>query len=1030
MLNFLMPLLGNSGLGQDQISGVMNSLQDFYQNEQASNAQRLNVNPLRDLTPFKVNPSRGYLSFQGGGQVGDPPDTIIMKALAEGTLDDKSLRNVHDFMTKMVKFESSGDFPVDEFKAEMAKLGKKELVFLAPLLRNGESYSQILDRTSNIINSTDPILPDFIYNRLQQAPMKPLASFRMGGRTYESKSIPKHSVLIIGNDDKTMDELSKLTEYSGGDKKSSYAYVPMQFKGGGEIKVYGVEKAFLGKLLEGIGKGFKKVGQGAWEGIKGVADYALGVFGAPDVIDNTFIDRSKFLSGANNVMGSIMRTGMNIALPGVGTAIGALGNQLNQSVGGGSSTAASGLPSLYSGLVPQGSNYTNMGSMYNMINPMGMQAGLYGTNQPVTYNNPMYQSGMLPYSAYFGVPGLQSYGAAYRPPDPMLSETTKTPIFADGGMVGNGALQPIQAERVGKQPEMILHPNGMITATTATKRHAQMDDSEVTDILPEGSFIFSADKSMGIRKKDAADVLIGIKSYPYQEGQKAKAPEAITMDNLWKGKNKNLTPAELAEIIKKKYNILNYEELAGYPNDIFVDQTNKENLQSRMPYLANLVRMNEERRVQKTGETSQVLPSFKHGGSVLHINDVRHAPFGDFLSGVGSFLGNNAGTIATLAPALAGLLGRGNNTSQGALGIDPMVQAGILGTIPISQLGINQNIAAQQDALGQGIYDYSSLSNQLIADAAQSAQAQSMANLGNVGLGLTNQLMRDTNLEELNLGASRARLNNFTPRAATQAAVDAASTPAYDANAIMSQLGARSGPVIAQLMSDQQRAANQAAAQRNAQLDAFDMQRIQQLNQLDMTELPFNLQQREKEQMMREDQRNNVFGTLQGGVQRQADLQSGFLGQKGQIQSQILPTLTQLNLQRAQLAGQPNILGAQNALNAFSMLGSMQSQNATAGLTPSNLGGTGLSTQQLADIASRLQQGSAQALPGTPLPTSVSSTTSGGIPPLPTNMIPGLVTPTTGASTGVLPTGTVYSGTYPDSSCPSGYRYINTGECV
>jgi hypothetical protein len=81
---------------------------------------------------------------------------------------------------------------------------------------------------------------------------------------------------------------------------------------------------------------------------------------------------------------------------------------------------------------------------------------------------------------------------------------------------------------------------------------------------------------------------------------------------------------------------------------------------------------------------------------------------------------------------------------------------------------------------------------------------------------------------------------------------------------------------------------------------------------------------------MRNNQRSGVFGTLGQGVQRGADLQSGLLGTLGNIQSSILPITTQMAMQNAQLAGQKGMLGAQNALNAFTTLGGMQSQNLMA----------------------------------------------------------------------------------------------------
>lgn len=269
--------------------------------------------------------------------------------------------------------------------------------------------------------------------------------------------------------------------------------------------------------------------------------------------------------------------------------------------------------------------------------------------------------------------------------------------------------------------------------------------------------------------------------------------------------------------------------------------------------------------------------------------------------------------------------------------------------------------------------------------------------------------------ERLNLGAARSRINNYRPMSASRAAVDAMATPQVDMQALAA-MGPRAAPLIAQMESDRMRAANQAAMQRNQILDQAEQNRIAQLNQLDQQEALFNINQGSREQDLMRARNAQAIGSLQQGiqqaggieankfgiqgqgVQRAADIQSGLLGQMGQIQSQILPITTQFAMQNAQLAGQPLMLGAQNAFNAFTTLGGMQSQNALAQQLPPELGGalpppTG-PYDSLGNffrfLGSEMRGGQGMqplpSLPSLPLPSSVQST---GINPNRWTTLPG-----------------------------------------
>ena len=850
-----------------------------------------------------------------------------------------------------------------------------------------------------------------------QRQFQPNGFFQLGGQVTPDEIM---DVLIVDDNDFTRSQLNSIQKFQkGGSVNSDLVYIPIQFSNGGPVEMYGIPKAGFGSFLKSIGRGIGKVAKGVWNGVKGVGDFALSSLGMPSIIDNTFVDKSKFLTGLTGTIGSLAPMAASF-IPGLGTlasaGLGAL-QGMNLGAGNDNKGAPQQAPQMQAplgqqsfGQGPQGYG----GSMYNLINPfgpppsagmfqgqfsggqgpfgglfggnpfggMGQQGGmgnlmgmLGGFGSPMTgmqnFGGIGNAMGQIPFGSSFGTPMTGQQGGM----QPIAGDNGQNqqlqmlmnllqgggPLkhgiyghgkyggsvnrYADGGEVQEQVeLIPIQTEKVGKQSEMIIHLDGTITKVNATKRHKQMDEDEVTDIVPSGSYITSADPMMKIKFKTAEDIVLGIKSQPYKEWKKGTVPTEITLAEIWGSGKKDKTPAELTQNVAKRFNIIDKDPYYEHGGDIFTKRTNQENMEARIPFLSEIVRLNEK---NKSSKQKGAVEMYRYGGSPLKLPNIEHAPLG--WGDVTKWIGDNSDIISAAIPAVAGIFG-GNKGQQGVGGISPEVQADILGTIPLYQSGVNQNIAAQQGALGQGIQDYSALGNQLINFARQSSQVQNQSNMMNTGLGMANYAAMETNLPQLDLGSARSRINNFQPRSASRAALEAQSTPNFDAGAIMSQMGARSGPLLAQLMSDQQRTANTAAIQRNQTLDNSDMMKMEQLNKLDLMEQPFNINQQEKERALREQQRSGMFGTAQSGIQRGADIQSGLLGQYGNIQSQILPTLTQFNMQRAGLEGQGMMLGSQNALNAFSVLGGMQSQNALANSMKQQQGagataGTGLPFQ-------------------------------------------------------------------------------------
>ena len=487
------------------------------------------------------------------------------------------------------------------------------------------------------------------------------------------------------------------------------------------------------------------------------------------------------------------------------------------------------------------------------------------------------------------------------------AQRESAPKFEQGGPV---SMVPIQTEK----GEMVLHPDGTLSPVNATKLHKYMDDDEITDIIPESSYIFSNSKDIRMDRDEAEGINLWVKAKPYKELLKGDLPEFVTLSELF-GKEKRMTPAGMAKSLQRKYPVIDNEETLG-ENDMFTTVTNQENMQSRIPFITEIVGFNEAERTAQ----DRNIPSFGGGGRIPKADG----------GGFGAFMGDALPIAAQVVPLLSQLFGGNKNDQYAGLPgqVDPLSQSLMLGSYPLSSLGINRNIQAQMDAYGNAIGDYGSLGQSLASSANKSAQGQAAANMAGTVSNLFGQLGQDFGEDNrYDFSAERTRLQNFQPRAQTRAAVDAMSTPVADIQELARSLGAGGADAIAQMYGQNRMARNNAMMQSNQAMDEFDFNRINQMNQLGITEqqgnIPLDLQANE----MRNQQLSNVAGLMGSGAQRGADIETGRLGQLGDIQSQLLPVMSGLNIQRSQLAGQNAIQQAQQLFNLGATLAALKNQN-------------------------------------------------------------------------------------------------------
>lgn len=173
---------------------------------------------------------------------------------------------------------------------------------------------------------------------------------------------------------------------------------------------------------------------------------------------------------------------------------------------------------------------------------------------------------------------------------------------------------PIQTE----VKETIVLPTGDLVKTNATKRHSKMSDNEVTDIVPEGSYILSQFGDTKIYKSEADQIPLEMQALPYNTYKASKVPTVKTLGDLM-GKKKVMAPADLSRKVENKFKIIDSE-------DPFTKQTNLVNQYNRASYLQAIIGLSEFDKARKgidnsieTQMSQNMVPQMvaKNGGKVM-----------------------------------------------------------------------------------------------------------------------------------------------------------------------------------------------------------------------------------------------------------------------------------------------------------------------------------------------------------------------------------------------------------------------------
>lgn len=167
--------------------------------------------------------------------------------------------------------------------------------------------------------------------------------------------------------------------------------------------------------------------------------------------------------------------------------------------------------------------------------------------------------------------------------------------------------------------ETVFLPDGTIVEVKADKLHKNMDKDKITDILPEGAYIFSRDPYMkmgpntkigGVR---LSDMKVGKTVFEYKENELTTGPKDIMISDIFNLK-KDTTPADISRNIKKKF------EVRDMKNDFFVQRANDENKKQRVEYFEILKTFSEFKKPKSKRE----VPKAQYGMNIASDYDLNN----------------------------------------------------------------------------------------------------------------------------------------------------------------------------------------------------------------------------------------------------------------------------------------------------------------------------------------------------------------------------------------------------------------------
>lgn len=203
-----------------------------------------------------------------------------------------------------------------------------------------------------------------------------------------------------------------------------------------------------------------------------------------------------------------------------------------------------------------------------------------------------------------------------------LSAKTVSPsILGDGGFIEGEDLVPVQMEL----DEVYVTDDLSIYDSKAKKKHKDMEDEDITDVVRDNSFAFSEQKKM--KPSTHAEKTLGYGFAHYSEDGNYSL-EKVTMADIFGDSKKEVTFSDAAKMIRNYFKVVREDDKEA---DLLTKITNDENRQARRPFVNQLINIHEgtddddqepivPQQFGKGGKMKKKVKKYNDGGFVFNGN--------------------------------------------------------------------------------------------------------------------------------------------------------------------------------------------------------------------------------------------------------------------------------------------------------------------------------------------------------------------------------------------------------------------------
>lgn len=181
-------------------------------------------------------------------------------------------------------------------------------------------------------------------------------------------------------------------------------------------------------------------------------------------------------------------------------------------------------------------------------------------------------------------------------------------LYETGGQV-QAALNLSVAQT--EEGESMVLPDGTFTKVAAKKKHSEMEDDDITDLLPDGTLIFSEKLQFDPSEIEFEEDLLGYGTDVYKEGQVPnKITKVLFTDIIG---DKKMSYSDAAKMIAKKYPINTEND-----KDVLTMKTNNNNMINRTELFGKLFELQELQKDPELNDMEELnsIPKYSLGDIV------------------------------------------------------------------------------------------------------------------------------------------------------------------------------------------------------------------------------------------------------------------------------------------------------------------------------------------------------------------------------------------------------------------------------